>query len=77
MSRMSRNADEGIKLYLELFDKGVSLVFLKKEYINTEVYRASIQKTIDATGNKIADIYIEATNKVIKLLTEQQIRKAF
>ena len=77
VSRMSRNADEGIKLYLELFDKGVNLVFLKEEYINTEVYRASIQQTIAATGNEIADIYIKATNKVIKLLAEQQIRKAF
>ena len=32
---------------------------------------------IPETGNEIADIYIEATNKVIKLLAEQQIRKAF
>lgn len=77
VSRMSRNADEGIELYLELFDKGVNLVFLKEGYINTEVYKASIQQTIDATGNEIADIYIEATNKVIKLLAEQQIQKAF
>lgn len=77
VSRMSRNADEGIRLYLELFDKGVNLVFLKEGYINTKVYRASIQQTITATGNEIADIYIEATNKVIKLLAEQQIRKAF
>lgn len=77
VSRMSRSADEGIRLYLELFDKGVSLVFLKEGYINTEVYKDSIQQTIAATGNEIADIYIEATNKVIKLLAEQQIRKAF
>ncbi len=77
VSRMSRNADEGIKLYLELFDKGIGLVFLKEGYINTDVYKDSIRQTIDATGNEIADIYIEATNKVIKLLAGQQIRKAF
>ena len=63
VSRMSRNADDGIKLYMELYDK--------------DVYKDSIQQTIAATGNEIADIYIEATNKVIKLLAEQQIRKAF
>jgi Resolvase, N terminal domain. len=74
---MSRNADDGIKLYMDLYDKGINLVFLKEQYINTEVYKESIQQTIDATGNEIADIYIEATNKVIKLLAEQQIRKAF
>ena len=77
VSRMSRDADEGIRLYMEWFDKGINLVFLKESYINTDVYRTSIQQTIEATGNEIADIYIEATNKVIKLLVEQQIRKAF
>lgn len=77
VSRMSRDADEGIKLYMEWFDREINLVFLKESYINTDVYRTSIQQTIEATGNEIADIYIEATNKVIKLLAEQQIRKAF
>lgn len=37
VSRMSRNADERIQLYLKLFDKDVNLVFLKEDYINTEV----------------------------------------
>lgn len=62
---------------MDLYDKGVNLVFLKESYINTDVYRDSIQQTIEMTGNEIADIYIEATNKVIKLLAKQQIRKAF
>ena len=77
VSRMSRNADEGVDLYMNLFSKGVELVFLKESYINTEVYRSTIEQTIGSTGNDIADIYIEATNKVIKLLAEKQIRKAF
>lgn len=77
VSRMSRNADEGVQLYFELFDKGINLVFLKESYINTEVYRNTIEQTVATTGNDIADIYIEATNKVIKLLAGQQIRKAF
>ena len=74
---MSRNADEGIELYMDLFNKGVTLVFLKESYIDTSVYRSTIEQTIGSTGNDIADIYIEATNKVIKLLAEKQIRKAF
>lgn len=77
VSRMSRNADEGVELYMDLFNKSVTLVFLKESYINTEVYRSTIEQTIGSTGNDIADIYIEATNKVIKLLAEKQIRKAF
>ena len=77
VSRMSRDADEGVNLYMDLFNKGVNLVFLKESYINTEVYKSTIEQTIGATGNDIADIYIEATNKVIKLLAEKQIIKAF
>lgn len=77
VSRMSRNAQDGVKTYFELFDKGVNLVFLKESYINTSVYNESIQQTIDNTGDKIADIYITATNKVIKLLAEKQIIQAF
>ena len=74
---MSRNADEGIKTYFELMDKGVSLVFLKESYIDTDTYKTAVSQSISNTGNDIADIYIEATNKVIKLLAEKQIRKAF
>ena len=77
VSRMSRNADDGVDLYMDLFNKKVTLVFLKESYINTEVYRSTMEQTIGSTGNDIADIYIEATNKVIKLLAEKQIRKAF
>ena len=45
VSRMSRNAEEGIQLYMELFDKGVELVFLKENYINTATYRKQLEQT--------------------------------
>lgn len=77
VSRMSRNAQEGIDIYFRLYEMGVNLVFLKEGYINTDVYRSAISQGIEATGNEIADIYIEATNKVIRLLATQQIEKAF
>lgn len=77
VSRMSRDADSGIQLYLELFDKGINLVFIKEHFIDTDTYRKAITENIDTTGNEIADIYIEATNKVIKLLATKQIRQAF
>ena len=41
VSRMSRNADEGIELYFEFYDKGINLVFLKERYIDTEIYERS------------------------------------
>lgn len=77
VSRMSRNADEGVDTYFELYDRGVKLVFLKEHYVDTETYDSAINQSIPSTGNDIADIYIEATNKVIRLLAEKQIRKAF
>lgn len=77
VSRMSRNADEGVQTYFDLYDKGINLVFLKERHIDTDTYKSAIEQSIGTTGNEIADIYIEATNKVIKLLAEKQIRKAF
>lgn len=77
VSRMSRSAAEGVKCYMEFYERGVNLVFLEEGYINTDVYRSAVEQTIKTTGNEIADIYIKATNKVIKLLAEKQIVKAF
>lgn len=77
VSRMSRNATEGIEIYFKLYEMGITLVFLKESYINTDVYRNAVSQGIEATGNEIADIYIDATNKVIQLLATQQIEKAF
>ena len=36
VSRMSRNADEGYNLYMELMNKGISLVFLKERHIDRD-----------------------------------------
>lgn len=77
VSRMSRNQEEGVRQYIDFYNQGIELIFLKESYINTDVYRSAIQQTIGTTGNEIADIYIEATNKVIRLLAEKQIVKAF
>lgn len=77
VSRMSRSADEGVEIYFELYEKGIQLVFLKEHYIDTATYDTAVQQSISSTGNDIADIYIEATNKVIKLLAKKQIIQAF
>ena len=64
-------------MYKELFNMGVNLVFLKEQHISTNVYRQAISNSISLTGNKIADIYIEATNQVLMMLAEEQIKLAF
>jgi len=77
VSRMSRSADEGVTTYFQLKEAGVNLVFLKEGYINTQTYEEASKQSIDSTGNEIADIYIEATNKVLELLAKKQIATAF
>ena len=77
VSRMSRNATEGFKEYQELYGEGINLVFLKERHIDTETYRTALQSGIGMTGNQIADIYIEATNRVLMILAQQQIELAF
>lgn len=84
VSRMSRNSDEGCKLYAELFNRGVEIVFLKEPYINTSVYKKALEKQIKIqidTGNKATDelikAIIEALNKYTINLAFEQIKKCF
>lgn len=77
VSRMSRNAAEGSELYQELYCKGVNLVFINEPHCNTDTYKQSAAQSIPETGNEIADIYIQATNKVIMILAKRQIEIAF
>lgn len=77
VSRMSRNAAEGVALYMELYEKGVELVFLKEPTINTANYRQALSNSVGLVGNDIADIYIRATNEVLRLLATRQVEIAF
>lgn len=84
VSRMSRNSEEGCNLYEELFNKGINLIFLKENYINTEVYRKALDNQIKIalnTGNQATDelmqSIISALNKYTIALAKEQIKKAF
>ena len=76
VSRMSRNADEGIKTYFELYDKGVHLVFLKEAYINSDTYKDNTQDRIELTGADEDEIF-KGLNNYFRKLAERQIRIAF
>lgn len=76
VSRMSRNADEGIKTYFELFEKGVILIFLKEHYIDTDVYAENIKDKIELQGTDEDEIF-KGLNNYFKKLAERQIRIAF
>lgn len=76
VSRMSRNADEGFLSYENLFNRGINLVFLKEPHINTEVFRAAIERAIPMTGTNV-DFILEGINKYLMALAKEQIRLAF
>lgn len=77
VSRMSRNSEEGVQEYFRLYDMGINLIFIKEMHINTSVYRDSISTQLKLVDDDIANLYIEATNKAIKLLAKKQIILAF
>lgn len=91
VSRMSRNAKEGVETYMNLFDKGINLVFLKESTINTDVYRAELNKSLDIAKitnqdntednkdyiNTFLGQLVEALTELFRNLATAQIEKAF
>ncbi len=76
VSRMSRNADEGVDTYFELYGKGVQLVFLKEHYIDTAVYAENMRDKIELQGTDEDEIF-KGLNNYFRKLAEKQIRIAF
>lgn len=76
VSRMSRNAEEGIKIYKDLFNKDVNLVFLKEPHINTDTYKHALQSQIQLTGSNV-DYILKGINQYLMALAEEQIKIAF
>lgn len=76
VSRMSRNAEEGFKLYQELYNEGVELIFLKENYINTSTYKKALNNNIAMTGTNV-DTILKGVNEYLMLLAKEQIQIAF
>ncbi len=71
VSRMSRNASEGLELYKKWFDMDVNLVFLNEPMCNTEFYKSQISRQIDLhveSGKKSVDNFANGTIKLINEL---------
>ena len=76
VSRMSGNAADGFAAYEELYNRGVSLVFLKEPHINTATYQQTLNNNIQLTGGSV-DCILEGVNKYLMILAKEQIRLAF
>lgn len=83
-SRMSRNYEEAVVLYDELFNNNINLIFLKEPHINSDVYKDALKKQIEITidtGNESTDNFIksiiDSLNKFTVELAKEQIRIVF
>ena len=76
VSRMSRDAAEGFKLYEKLYDRGVELIFLKEPHINTATYKKALSSNIAMTGTNV-DFILTGVNKYLMALAKEQIIIAF
>ena len=76
VSRMSRDAEEGSRIYFDLVDKGVSLYFVNEPYINSEVYLSNCKDKVELTGSDEDEIF-KGINAYFRKLAVRQIRIAF
>jgi DNA invertase Pin-like site-specific DNA recombinase len=84
VSRMSRNVDDGMTLYQQMFDKGIELVFIKEPHINTSVYRNKLNEQIkkqnhadNNAAEKLIDTIIVALHEYTIDLAREQVEIAF
>lgn len=83
--RMSRNADEGVALYKELYEKGINLIFLNNHHIDTDTYKSAVNSkmielnisTNDEATDELISSILKSINDYILKLAEKQIRLAF
>ena len=83
VSRMSRNASEGVKEYFELYNAGIELVFLNERHIDTATYKQALTIHLNtiSTGDQDADNLfgdiMHAIQKYQIALATKQIQLAF
>ena len=84
VSRFSRNAEEAITEYRELYGLGIELEFLKEPHINSSIYRQASERKInisteamDTDTANLINTVIEGLNDYLLAVAEKQIYLAF
>ena len=85
VSRMSRNAEEGFVTYMNLYNKGVNLVFLKEQTISTDSFKTILGEeqfsirlnTPDEDANQLVNGIMKEVAAYITRLAQKQIQLAF
>lgn len=77
VSRMSRNAEEGFEWYEKLYNKQITLIFLKEPHINTDTFRNALENSdIKMTGMAV-DYILEGVKRYLMEVAKEQIKLAF
>lgn len=76
VSRMSRNAEEGMEAYEALYNRGVNLIFLKEHHLDTDTYKKTLNGLVSMTNSNV-DFILEGVNKYLMALAKEQIRLGF
>lgn len=76
VSRMSRNAEEGYNLYMELMEQGISLVFLKERHIDTDEYKRRAQNHIEKiySSNEKIDNFINGILELVENFERENLK---
>lgn len=79
VSRMSRNANEGIEEYFNLMGSGINLIFLKEHYIDTVVYQEQIKanNSLKTEDKDLNETILNGIREYLKRLATKQIKIAF
>ena len=84
VSRFSRNAQEAIVEYKELYSLGIELEFLKEPHINSKIYRDASERKIEITTDsmdsetaQLINTVIGGLNDYLLSVAEKQIFLAF
>lgn len=84
VSRFSRNAEEAVKEYKELYNLGIELEFLKEPHINSSVYKQASERQInintdsmDSETANLLNTVISGLNDYLFAVAEKQIYLAF
>lgn len=83
VSRMSRTAEEGYQLYMQLMAEGIELVFINEPHISTAYYKKMQAKKISiatsgkASVDKLIQTVLDAITEFQNDETREKIRVAF
>lgn len=83
VSRMSRTADEGYQLYMQLLNDGIELVFINEPHISTAYYKnmqakkVSIANSGKESVDKLINTVLDAITEFQNDETREKIRVAF